>query len=564
MKKQTLQLLGIATILSLSISYNSFATNKALLIGVSNYQDPIYRLEGPKYDVSVLKKTLQQNWGFKSENIKTLLDSEATRDNILKALIRLKDNSQANDQVFIYFSGHGTSEHDKSSDVPLPYSNSGAQVPYEFRRDMSNKQMIENLIIGKRDLRPILSALDKTNAQVFIAFDSCYSGTANRGISNSLPSRTLSTPIFDINDFDDEVETEDFNYGTKAIEPYPYKNIVYFSAASPRETAKDIPTSNLAINSTIDNKAHGAFTDALLRALTGKLNTDQNGDGQTNYSELLVAVKDFMKTRDYAHEPQISPALTEDYGSLSLRNVMGRQDALPDVQVAKSSLLGVYVDPAASRLISVLKQQPLVKVSTQPADLNLEKKGNDYLFSNKAGDLITTLHSPDVLTIVGRVQQEGWKKYFKQQLQQYASINIEMAIKEGITGATAVQGELVAFSLRSEKLIYLLLLDADSSGTVSVLYPYKANELNPIPAHQVKYIPSENKKDWIKVQAPFGIDHLIAIGFAEQPSFLKEFIGKDVLLLQSELYKKLMGHIQTARFGYSELDLVTIPTKKNK
>ena len=48
----------------------------ALLVGISQYQDKdIKSLEGPAHDVAAMRDVLVQRWGFKSDDIRTLVDS---------------------------------------------------------------------------------------------------------------------------------------------------------------------------------------------------------------------------------------------------------------------------------------------------------------------------------------------------------------------------------------------------------------------------------------------------------------------------------------------------------
>ncbi len=544
------------------------SNNKALLIGVGDYLGDQFDLEGPKHDIKALTDVLQKSWGFKADNIVTLVDSDATRSNILKALTRLKNGAKAEDQIFIYFSGHGTSVRDTDLGLPLPYS-SGAIVPQDFSNKGTKKQMLAQLIVGKHDLKPILLALDATQAQTFVAFDSCYSGNSVRGLyADKSRLRTREMPLglsandeFDVDSFDDE-EDAGFSSGITETDAYPYKNIYFLSAANSSETALDLGVHNFAQYPTIDNKPHGAFTDSLLRALTGELHTDINGDGKINYSELHTAIKNFMKESGYHHTPQVLPALAEDKQLLRLRNVLGQKKIAPVSRENKSSaLLTVHVGSNERDLTSRLKQLSQIELVNQNAELNLKKQGNNTLLINKSGDLLGTLHSPSLQQIVGRVKQEAWKKHFSYLLQKRASINIDFSLQDSINGSTAIEGDLIAFTLRSDTPIHLLLLDVDSHGTLTTLYPYQSNELQAIAANQLKYIPGENKRNWIRVQKPFGTDHLIAIGFAQQPAFLKGFVGKETLNLQSDLYKQLVEYLKAEQYGYNELDLLTIQRK---
>lgn len=562
------KLLTTTVIASAILSFPAQAVNKALLVGVGDYYGgDEFDLQGPKHDIKALKEVLQKHWGFKAENIATVEDGEASHDGILAALTKLKDGATAGDNIFIYYSGHGTSVRDRLG-LPLPYS-SGALIPHDFSNKVSKQQMLAKVIVGKRDLRPILLALDKTQAHTFIAFDSCYSGNTVRGLyaeknrlrTREMPLGLVAEDEFDVDSFGDE-EATSFNTGITETEVYPYKNIFFLSAASSSEAALDLGENNLIEYPTIDNKPHGAFTDSLLRALSGKLSTDINGDGQTNYSEIYTAIKNFMQTRGYPHTPQVLPAVKKDSQLLYMRSVLGKKTFVPVSRVNQSTaVLTVHLRHNDPVLSSKLKQLAHIQLSDKNADLNLKKQGNNYLLINKSGDLLGTLNSPDMQQIVGRVQQEAWKKHFHQLLQQRASINIDFSLEESATGSTAIEGELIAFTLRSEKPVHLLLLDVDSHGTLTTLYPYRPFELKSIAANQLKYIPGKDKKDWIKVQKPFGTDHLIAIGFAKEPAFLKEFVGKGSLNLQSDLYKKLVAYLKTGQYGYNELDLLTVPKK---
>ena len=58
---------------------------------------------------------------------------------------------------------------------------------------------------------------------------------------------------------------------------------------------------------TYDGQAHGAFTDALLRVLTGRSPHRESQNGFMNYDELADAVEDFMRPRDYGHTPVRMP-----------------------------------------------------------------------------------------------------------------------------------------------------------------------------------------------------------------------------------------------------------------
>lgn len=113
----------------------SFAGHKALLIGVQNYihlDDPckprMCDLKGPINDVKAFKEALISYHGFKENDIKTLLDKDATRNAIDEAFHEwLVDRTNEGDLAIFYFSGHGSyipnlnpSEKERRDQVLLP------------------------------------------------------------------------------------------------------------------------------------------------------------------------------------------------------------------------------------------------------------------------------------------------------------------------------------------------------------------------------------------------------------------------------------------------------------
>ena len=79
----------------------------ALLIGVGQYSglpEKWQLSDGPANDLALLSQTLV-NKGVKPENIKILLDSQATVEGILNALDDLYENIPCGDQILIHFSG---------------------------------------------------------------------------------------------------------------------------------------------------------------------------------------------------------------------------------------------------------------------------------------------------------------------------------------------------------------------------------------------------------------------------------------------------------------------------
>jgi len=320
LRKSTMWVFGVW--LACHMPAISYAENHALLIGIGNYKQRT--LEGPAYDVQALSKMLLSHYDFSEKNLRTLVNQEAGKSRILSEMQRLVKISRPGDRVFIYFSGHGTSRRDELLSLPLPHA-SGALVPADFNWD--SNQSIENqvsqLIVGKRDLRPIFAKLDQ-DRQVLVVFDTCFSGNTVRGIGEpGLAGVNRYIPLESKSVFSEEQHIGNFAENLKPDEPYPYRNIFYISASTENETAKDIRTDLLYLYPTIDGNPHGVLTDSLLRVLAGQTPVDTDSDGRWSQIEFYRAVRSEVQRR-FRQTPQALPKESEQAAPIHGRTFFTR------------------------------------------------------------------------------------------------------------------------------------------------------------------------------------------------------------------------------------------------
>jgi hypothetical protein len=79
---------------------------RALLVGINEYPDPANRLGGCVNDVYLMSAVLQE-WGFRPDDIRVVLDDRATAAAIRERLGWLLDDVRANDERCFFYSGHG-------------------------------------------------------------------------------------------------------------------------------------------------------------------------------------------------------------------------------------------------------------------------------------------------------------------------------------------------------------------------------------------------------------------------------------------------------------------------
>ena len=146
---------------------------RALLIGIDRYRY-VSPLIGTVNDARAMKDYVSSHLGFSDRDVRLLLDGEATRDNILRAIAEwLIEGTRQGDDVFLFYSGHGFQQRDDNGDetdrldetlVPVDVTVDGNGVP----RGM----------ITDDEMAALLAQLPGRRVQVVI--DACHSGTSDR------------------------------------------------------------------------------------------------------------------------------------------------------------------------------------------------------------------------------------------------------------------------------------------------------------------------------------------------------------------------------------------------
>jgi formylglycine-generating enzyme required for sulfatase activity len=132
---------------------------KALLIGISKYNDSKLDLITPRRDAEELAKVLKKYYGFQS--VTTLFDKQASREAMKRALYRLGDTAGENDSVLIYYAGHG--------DLDQRNRNSSWWIPADARSGKPETYIMDAEVVS--ELKTIKAK------HVLLISDSCYSGT---------------------------------------------------------------------------------------------------------------------------------------------------------------------------------------------------------------------------------------------------------------------------------------------------------------------------------------------------------------------------------------------------
>jgi hypothetical protein len=134
--------------------------NYAVVIGINAYQD-WEMLNTPKNDCEALIAVLTEKYHFKSENIYTFYDEAANRSDIIAFIDRIATKIGKDDNLLVYYSGHGYYDEVKKKGYWIPY-------------DAPNNDNIWDYIQDDY----IKTALCKSKGQnIYVIADACYSGS---------------------------------------------------------------------------------------------------------------------------------------------------------------------------------------------------------------------------------------------------------------------------------------------------------------------------------------------------------------------------------------------------
>jgi len=134
-------------------------------MGINQYQEWPH-LRTAVNDAKGLRDILVQRYGFADERTILLTDAEATRGRILSDLRNLASSLKDDDNLLVYFAGHGQLD-DLTGD--------GYWIPVEGKQ----KDLLS--WVAHSSIKNILSSDKVRGKNIVVVTDSCYSGTLLRG-----------------------------------------------------------------------------------------------------------------------------------------------------------------------------------------------------------------------------------------------------------------------------------------------------------------------------------------------------------------------------------------------
>ena len=234
----------------------------ALVIGVEKYEnltnlDAIYA----NRDAKAFRAYANRAFGIPMKNIKVLIDKEASRSEIIKAIkLWLPQVAKGGGkEIYIFFAGHGLASDDGENLFLLPQD--------------GDSLLLEDTAISRLEIFNQVAKLDPKSVTIF--FDTCYSGQTRS-------EETLIAGLRPIRLIAEEKEVPD--------------NFTIFSASNLTQTS-----------GSIDEARHGIFSYYLMKGLEG--NADSNLDNSITNGELITYLKENVGQEAFAKNRQQEPML---------------------------------------------------------------------------------------------------------------------------------------------------------------------------------------------------------------------------------------------------------------
>ena len=235
----------------------------ALVIGIEKYEnltnlDAVYA----NRDAKAFKAYANRALGIPTENIKVLIDQEASRSDTLKALklwLPQKTKGSKKD-IFIFFAGHGLASDDGEDLYVLPQD--------------GDSILLKDTAISRAEMFEQIQKLNPNSVTMF--FDTCYSGQTRK-------EETLIAGLRPIRIVAEKSKTP--------------SNFTIFSASNLTQTS-----------GSIEEAKHGIFSYYLMKGLEGKADLDQNK--KITNGELIAYLKQNVSEEAFTNNRQQEPMLS--------------------------------------------------------------------------------------------------------------------------------------------------------------------------------------------------------------------------------------------------------------
>jgi len=476
----------LACTIAASFSYASAdERHHALIVGVGQYSKAsgAEPLLGVAKDMDTSRR-MALAMGVPEQQIIELRDTNATKQNILAALDRLKQKVGAGEKVFIYFSGHGTSYSTKN----------GCEqgfIPY------TQGKYTQDDLISEAEIAGYTSKISQVADKAVVMVDACFSGgvVASRTRSISQAANVRAKFVAPASEKCDVAvnQTLTRSFAT-AMQRFgvPQENFVQISAANYNEVSWD------------NEQLGGLATHSIGQCLLGDAK-DINSSGAITLEEIRLCAQVKLNALMAPHKAAgMLPSTIQMRGT---RNLIVVQDppkpvilAAVNLPVSPSAPIAIPVKPPAA----VVPPTPVLSSPVTPA-------------ITQATPVPTPVAQPSAPALTPPVAQVPAETPAEQLAASaatlediYAQRNGRLKVEVTAPKSLVIGKDPFAFNVRSTTNGYLYAVMLGSDGkSFYLLYPNKLDQDNQIKANVTYKFP---KPGWsIKAAGPEGTNRVLFV-----------------------------------------------------
>ncbi len=484
----------------------------ALIVGINSYSGTIRTplaaggagevrairpLRGCLNDVALIEAAVRPI----ASRVEILTEGDATRAAFLTSWRSVVDGARAGDSILVTFSGHGGLELDRYN----PDKPTGHNPALLFSRFDSMQRANEADRLVSYEINELVQAARAKRVRVILVADCCHSGTLTRSVHPRVAA--------------------DVSYRTAAIEAYDLQpapvvavkrfsreeadNLVYFGASQDHELTPEVP---------IDGRPHGALSVAFARALNG-LSTSRADGAVTGHDLQLYVHRQVLNITDQLQHlnvkwptPDARRGVRPDEVLFHVRpGARPQPTSAGDLPAIRLKLLGTN-DAGASEIFGRLagarppNSDELAELTWDASD-GAVTNGRDPIAASVArDDLQPVIDRARGLKIIDRLATRAGDLDVR--LMQDGE-RIDEPSRDA--GRTLYAGDERTLMLLQRRYAHLVVVNLTGNGTVQLLYPRRmraGRDPLSVPPESAGFRPR------LKVEPPFGADHVVALASA--------------------------------------------------
>ena len=557
------------------------AKKVALIIGISDYQSmrdqsdtnsnlPVGDLRGSATDARWLRQIVMDRYGFKTENVRLLVNEQATKANIVDAMSHwLPGHVDKGDSVLVYVSGHGTQVLTRGADPNELWDQAFVCYDYAPITSAAGAPASKRNIVIDNDFGKLFDKLAENASETVFIADCCYSGSMSRDPLPGLYAGKWLPPTKA--DLAKATTVRKDAPAAESVMDGVGDSVTFIGACADTEQASEAEMP--------DGKWHGAMSYCLFKGL-------EQATSSTDYSELIGAVRAQVQSK-FRQTPQLltkhpewpilggpaasvavsaPPAVSTASATITTTTVLQpaveapvvtsttttvSQPAPPVTSITTTTVANPRTDILYVRVIARddTGKSLAAKIGELPNIVATEANGAADRFvavTSKGGRMRVDLTMRDGVVdatvegsssdeIVGGLRpflQKAWlmkmvssvrgsdpsldpELIINAETPKNLSIRPVMAANPGIP--VAYTGGTISFSVKPSRSCYISLVDIGTDGSMTVLLPnsiYRASDK--LEAGRTYQIPDAKMGFDIVVEKPTGTEMVVAIA-TEQP-----------------------------------------------